>query len=198
MRINKIELQPYHEVFDKIDSLLKSNKLILVALDGKCGSGKSTFANILNEVYDCNLFHMDDFFLRPELKTDERLNEIGGNVDYTRFKEEVINGILSEKIFTYQIYNCKEMKLTDIRTVHPKKLNIVEGVYSMHPSLVEHYNLKIYVDIEEDEQRKRIYYRNPIMYDRFINEWIPKENQYFDLYKIKEKCDIILKAVSIG
>ena len=39
--------------------------------------------------FDCNLFHMDDFFLRMEQRTPDRMKETGGNVDYERFYETV-------------------------------------------------------------------------------------------------------------
>ena len=52
------------------------------------GSGKSVLGQLLSEVYSCNLFHMDDFFLRPEQRTAERLAEAGGNVDRERFLEK--------------------------------------------------------------------------------------------------------------
>jgi uridine kinase len=47
-----------------IDRLLQQDRVI-VAIDGKCTSGKTTLASRLAEIYDCNVFHMDDFFLRP-------------------------------------------------------------------------------------------------------------------------------------
>ena len=53
----------------QIDELLAEKDMILVAIDGKCTSGKTTLASKLAELYDCNVFHMDDFFLRPEQRT---------------------------------------------------------------------------------------------------------------------------------
>lgn len=35
------------------------------------------------------LSHMDDFYLQGRQRTYERLNEVGGNVDYERFAKEV-------------------------------------------------------------------------------------------------------------
>ena len=49
---------------------------ILVAIDGNCGSGKTTLGEYLAQLFDCNLFHMDDFYLRVEQRTPERLEEV--------------------------------------------------------------------------------------------------------------------------
>ena len=49
----------------RLDLLLEQKAFVIVAIDGKCTSGKTTLASKLAEIYDCNVFHMDDFFLRP-------------------------------------------------------------------------------------------------------------------------------------
>ncbi|WP_200804931.1 uridine kinase family protein [Anaerosalibacter sp. Marseille-P3206] len=189
----KMQFQNFDMLIDLIDTLLLKNQNVNVAIDGNSGSGKTTLSKILEKIYDCNVFHMDDFFLRTEQKTKERLEEVGGNVDYKRFKEEIIDNLYSNHKFQYQIYDCKQMELTEFVTVIPKKLNIIEGVYSMHPTLIDSYNLKIFLTIDKYEQGKRILKRNgPLMYERFINEWIPMENKYFKQMKIREKSDIVL------
>ena len=80
-----------------------SNMPILVAIDGRCGSGKTTLGNYLAQVFDCNLFRMDDFFPRMEQRTPERMKEIGGNVDYERFKETVLEPVQKKESVRYQI-----------------------------------------------------------------------------------------------
>lgn len=184
----------FNIIFESIDSLMKSGSVI-VAIDGNSGSGKSSLASLIQSKYDCNIFHMDHFFLRPELKTKERLKEAGGNIDYVRFKEEVIDGLVSKSKFQYQKYNCVSMSLEEVVTVIPKKLNIVEGVYSMHPMLSAYYDLKIFLYTDEEEQEQRILKRNgPSMQKRFIEEWIPLENKYFKELKICEQCDLIING----
>ena len=51
--------------------LLRRDRVI-VAIDGRCGSGKTTLAAKLQKQLHCSVFHMDDFFLRPEQRTEER------------------------------------------------------------------------------------------------------------------------------
>jgi len=190
-RIVKLDYMYYLEIFRKIDSLLKSHDRILAAIDGNCGAGKSTLAALVGDVYDCNIFHMDHFFLRPEQRTRERIEEIGGNVDYERFREEVIDGIQSGREFNYRIFDCKKMSMDECITVQPKKLNVIEGAYSMHPALIGYYDLKIFLGIDEKAQRDRILERNgEAILEQFLSKWIPMENRYFEQLKIKEKCDL--------
>lgn len=56
----------------------ESEETLLVAIDGRCGSGKTTLGEYLKQIFDCNLFRMDDFFLRMEQRTPQRLKETGG------------------------------------------------------------------------------------------------------------------------
>ncbi len=179
----------------KINNLLNSKNLVIISIDGKSGSGKSTLAEALKKIFDCNVFKMDDFFLTPDLRTKERLNELGGNVDYLRFNIEIIQGILSQQDFKYNKYNCMRNSLNESEVIKPKKLNIIEGCYSMHPSLINYYDFKILLDISYEEQIKRILKRNgKEKLQRFIDEWIPKENWYFEGMKIKEKADLIISV----
>jgi uridine kinase len=193
-RIVKCEYRDFFEIFRRIDCLLKKSTKVIVAIDGNSGSGKSTLASLIGGIYDCNIFHMDHYFLRPELKTKKRLKEIGGNVDYVRFKDEIITGLQSVHKFTYRIYDCKKQSLGAPVTVTPKKLNIIEGSYSMHPTLTEHYDLKIFLHTDEESQKLRIRERNgDSMLQRFLDEWIPMENQYFKKMKIREKCALVFR-----
>ncbi|MCX4267469.1 MAG: hypothetical protein OSJ62_02220 [Lachnospiraceae bacterium] len=171
----------------QIDNILEKHltQPVLVAIDGMSASGKSTLGNLLKEKYQCNLFHMDDFFLRPEQRTKERLSEAGGNVDYKRFQEEILAHISDPSGLVYQRYNCSQKKLEEKIKVPYNRLNIVEGAYSQHPYFKNIYDLRFFLTISSEEQKRRIRIRNgEAQLERFIKEWIPMENQYFETYQI--------------
>lgn len=180
------------EVYGAIDAALEKNELtrqVKIAIDGVCGGGKTTLATALAARYDCNLFHMDDFYLRREQRTPERYEQPGGNVDYERFKEEVLDHLADEEGFTYRPFDCGSMELGEPRTVSYKRLNIIEGSYSCHPYFGDVYQVKFFVELSPEGQKARILARNgEEKYKRFVNEWIPMENKYFETYKIWEKC----------
>ena len=74
----------------KINKIYQQKGHVTIAIDGRCGSGKTTLANKLKAYFDCHIFHMDDFYLQEYQRTQERYNEPGGNVDRERFKKEVL------------------------------------------------------------------------------------------------------------
>lgn len=183
--------QNYQEICRQIDQALReTKKTVLVAIDGMCGSGKTTLGQALQEAYGCGLFHMDDFFLRPEQRTLERYAEAGGNVDYERFFEEVLTPLLAPepKSFRYQLFECARLQLGGFVDVEPHRLNIIEGAYSQHPYFGDAYDLRFFLEISPEEQIRRIRIRNgEEKLKRFRAEWIPMENRYFDAFGIREK-----------
>ena len=164
----------------KIDELLTQKDMVIVGIDGKCTSGKTTLATKLAETYDCNVFHMDDFFLRPEQRTPERFAEVGGNVDYERFKEEILIPLQDGKQFSYRPFDCSTFTLANPVTVIPKQLNIIEGTYSHHPYFGNLYDLKVMLTVTPELQRERILQRPAFLHQRFFEQWIPMENRYFE------------------
>ena len=185
--MNRLETIKNH-----IERLLAQQDQVIIAIDGKCTSGKTTLASKLAEIYDCNVFHMDDFFLRPEQRTPERFAEIGGNVDYERFREEVLLPLNSGKAFSYRPFDCSTFTLAPPVMVAPKKLNIIEGTYSHHPYFGNPYDLKILLTVDEETQRQRILERPAFLHKRFFEEWIPMENRYFEVFRISDQSEIIL------
>lgn len=183
----------FEPVVEEIKGLLQSDKTpILVAIDGHAASGKTTLGYYLEEMFECNLFHMDDFFLQNDQRTEERLEEVGGNVDYERFREEVLEPILKRENVGYRPFSCKTRTILEMEETPFKRLNIIEGSYSQHPYFGEVFDLKVFTEITEEEQIERIRQRNgEVMLQRFVSEWIPKENAYFEKFKIKENSLII-------
>lgn len=183
------EYQKFFAVFSRIDSLLQTGKNITIAIEGNSASGKSTLANLIQHIYDCNVIHMDDFFLQAHQRTPERLQEIGGNLDYERFMQQIIEntGALS-----YQKYDCQTAVLGEMIALPQKKLTVIEGVYCMREPFCKAYDLKIFLSLDFTTQSDRILKRNgPFMAKRFETEWLPLENRYFSEMNIAQKCDLI-------
>lgn len=183
------------DVFRKIDQYLQENnsgKTVVIALDGMAGSGKSVLGKLLREIYHCNLFHMDDFFLQPYQRTLERFAEPGGNVDYERFKSQVLDNIDNLEGLWYQKYDCSAQSLKEKGFVPYNKLVVIEGAYSLHPHFGDRADLAFFLEISDELQIERIRNRNgEWMLKRFVEEWIPMEHKYFEAFRIKEKAIVI-------
>ena len=183
-------------LLNNIQQQLQNNtsRPFLIAIDGMCGSGKTTLTNHLAKELGASVYHMDDFFLQPHQRTEERLNEPGGNVDYERFKKEVLDHIADPSGVSFRPFDCHARKLAEVAiTVPYNDIVIVEGSYSHHPYFNDVYDVKIYLEISQSEQKKRIIARDgEAIWPMFENKWIPMENRYFEEFKIKERSDYVM------
>lgn len=193
MKQNQFDIEQACRVQKEIDRLLTVTKEpVLVAIDGVCGGGKTMLGEWIAMQYDCNLFHMDDFFLRKEQRTKERYEQPGGNVDYERFYEEILKPLLVGKECFYRKFDCSTLTLGEAKRVAWKRLNIVEGSYSQHPYFGNSYQLRVFLELSPEEQYRRLLNRVPEKINRFVEEWIPLENQYFETYGIRDKSMCIV------
>lgn len=182
-----------------VEDLLRKKGQVSLAIDGCAAAGKSTLAKALGTHFapqqSVNIIHMDDFFLPPALRTEERLSEAGGNVHYERFAEEVLPCLDGKRAFSYGIFDCSVMAVTKRAEFSPAALTVVEGAYSMHPRFGDVYDIRVFLSAQRETQRKRILARNgETMLRKFEGIWIPMEHRYFDAYAIKERCDYVFAA----
>ncbi|MDL2324947.1 hypothetical protein LJC61_07350 [Ruminococcaceae bacterium OttesenSCG-928-A16] len=179
-------------VFAAIDKELQGKSHVLVAIDGMAAAGKSSLAKQLAQVYGSGTVEVDDFFLQHWQRTPQRLAEAGGNIDYERLAPVVQQAAAGQGV-CYQGYNCATGQTNVQRTLPAGRVTVVEGSYSMHPRLNAPYDVKVFLQVDATTQAGRILQRNgQAMAQRFTNEWIPMENQYFAEFKVREGCDVVI------
>ena len=176
----------------------------IIAIDGRCCAGKTTLAAKLKEQNGWSVFHMDDFFLQPKQRTKERLAQPGGNVDYERFSEEILtplknagyvedrNGAKTDitRKITFRPFDCHRQDFAEEVTTEARAVVLVEGSYSCHPALRDAYDLRVFLDVAQAEQEKRILARNGRDGAAVFREkWIPLEEYYFEECRIRDCCD---------
>ena len=174
----------FQPLFSAVDELLAGSKAqLLICIDGPCGSGKTTLAGLLASRYECSVFHMDHFYLRPEQRTPERLARPGGNADFERFREEVLAPLLAGKDVCFRPLLCPSLTLGDPVAVPFRRLSVIEGSYSAHPCLKVHWDLKVFLTIDRTAQRTNLLRREgPERLLQFEERWIPKEEAYFTAF----------------
>ncbi len=189
--INKDYLPIDLRVKQLLNFLQKAKNNTIISLDGKCTSGKTTISKSLEKDY--TVIHIDDFFLSKERKTKERLLEIGGNIDYElvrtnleKIKKAWVNN--NPKVMI-KVYDCSSNNYYEKEVILKDKI-ILEGVYSNHRYFRDLIDYSAYMVLDGETQNIRV--NNRDMKDRFINEWIPLENKYFDDYQLEQNSDILI------
>ncbi len=166
-----------------------------IAIDGRCGAGKSTLAAALCKVLQTDTVAMDDFFLPPALRTADRLAIPGGNVEHERFAAKVLPHLGKNEPFAYRQFSCAKMALCGTKAIGRSDWHVVEGSYSHHPALGEYATLRVFIDIAPEAQIARIRARNGDAWaENFTQKWIPMEERYFAACHTREHADIILNT----
>lgn len=181
-----VNMKSYQELVD----LLQNTKGI-IGIDGPCASGKTTLAEKLSISLHCPVIHMDDFFLRPFQRSKERLQQPGGNIDIERFLDQVGSCYRKNENIRYQVYDCHKDKLSEWIEIPKSPLYILEGSYAHHPNIQSLLDVKIFLAVSKELQKKCLRQRNPILYPRFEKEWIPLEEYYFSYFDIPSKSDYV-------
>ena len=130
---------PVQELIHQIETEITGNTPMVIAIDGRCGSGKTTLAALLQTHFSAVVIHADDFFLRPEQRIPTRFAEPGGNMDRERLLAEVLIPLREHRNFSYRPFDCHTLSLGTPIEVTLAPLIIVEGSYTCHPELWDFY-----------------------------------------------------------
>lgn len=163
---------------EKTAALLTEKERIMIAIDGRCASGKTTLAKMLSEELSAPFVSCDDFFLPPEKRTKGRLSEPGGNMERERLFCEVLSPFLKGEAVSYRPFLCQNASYGEAISLPKSNILIVEGAYACHPELWDCYDFHIFLTIPEEEQKRRILQRNPENANDFFTKWIPMEEKY--------------------
>ena len=193
-RLLRTEYAVYFPALLEITRLMKEEKPVLIGIDGRCGSGKSHFATVLKELFPCNVVHMDDFYLPPEKRSRDWERTAGGNMDFDRFRQEVLLKVSSGEPILYRPYRCSTGFIEKELPLPPHKLTVVEGSYSHHPGLQAEYDSKIFLTCSKQTQFNRLKKREGDDHKVFQQRWIPMEEHYFTECNTVKNSDIIIET----
>ncbi len=175
-----------------IDRLVQIGKPAVVAIDGRCGSGKTRFAALIQELIPCNVVHMDDFYLPMEERSAGWKDDVGGNIDFSRILSELLIPAKRGEPLCCRPYDCHAGHLVEATALLPRPLTVVEGSYSTHPRLAGQYDCTIFLTCSQEEQIRRLRTREDSAVPVFQHRWIPMEERYFKICNTQAQSDYII------
>lgn len=194
---------PKEKTFENLLKEVLKRPSAVIAIDGRCCAGKSSFALWLASLLPkdaCNIFKIDDFFA-PRPRSSARKagcppnGKIGGNIDVKRFQKEVLKPLCARKAVLYKPYNCRSGKFGKARKMEYREVNIIEGSYSMLEAFLPNYDLRIFMTTTPASQHKRLAKReSKEKIKQFEKLWIPLEEKYFKEKKVCALADVIIKT----
>ena len=180
---------------------LGRRRSVLVGIDGRGGSGKSTFARELAALLrNATVVHFDDFY-RPAEERKVRAasgdDEVGGSFDWRRARDQVLQPLVDGEIARYQRYDWDSDELAEWHLISPGGMVIVEGNYSTRDELRDYYDLTIWVDSPQEIRLRRGVERDgEDARARWLEEWIPEEDRYVGAYQPADRADIVISGTA--
>lgn len=175
------------------EELLRTRERAVLAVDGRCGSGKTTLAARLAADLPVNVLHTDDFYLPFARRVPDWAEIPAANMDLERLAETIAAARTGEP-YRYRTYDCARDVLHEGRLLAPARLTVVEGSYSHHPRLAPLYDARLFLTCSAAAQEARLRAREGERFDVFAQRWIPLEEAYFARCGIEGRADAVLRT----
>jgi uridine kinase len=126
------------------------------------------------------IIHFDDFYCAGLQRNtlDKNLPQF----DWKRLEKEVLITVRNNKKTKYQRFDWVLNRLNDWVEVNTGGIIIIEGVYTLNTKLQKYYDFKIWVDCPLNIRLQRAKARDAEYgtdtMDLWLNNWIPRENNY--------------------
>lgn len=130
----------------RINGIKKDDAIVVIAISGFCGAGKSTLAEKLRSLLDAaEVVSIDDFITGPR---DHR-SKHWDTFDRRRFQTEILQAAKPGAEIEYTQFQSGIMASGlpgNLRKIHLKRYLIVEGVGIFTPDLMKFYDMSIWIN----------------------------------------------------
>ena len=153
----------------------------MVAIDGLTCAGKTTLAGqVAGALQDATVVSLDDFY-RPtgakECATLGPQESCDRYFDWKRLLRDVLTPLRTQSRARYRRHDWVNDRLAEWREIEPRKVVIVEGVYSTRPELRRHFSVLVYVDAPRKVRLARLLDRGYADMS-WADHWMAAEDWY--------------------
>jgi uridine kinase len=174
-----------------LNARLKSVMLV-VAIDGGGGAGKSTLANGIKEAYSgrAAIVRCDDFYrpLNAQCAPEEAYQRY---FDWRRLRDEVLIPLRGGKRARYQRNDWTADRFAEWIEIEPSEIVVVEGVFSMRPELQEWIDVAIFIETPRNERIRRMSAR-PQDTTSWMHRWMAAEDWYLENLAPQYRADLLI------
>ncbi len=171
----------------------KNGRFYTVAIDGRAGSGKSTFAKVMSKLLPGYVFLTGDDYFEP---LDNKL--VWGSFNDARFMADVIKPLQKGNTITYRPYDWEATPPISQKTITIKSGLCLERCYSFKFNL--DWDIKIWVEAPKELCLKRGIAREHLPEKTVLKTWTevwqPLEDKYIKTFDPKTKADIVIDGAA--
>ena len=168
----------------------------VVAIDGRSGAGKSTFAKALADVLSAALVEGDDFYSGGVgLRNDPPAVLADDCIDW-RAQRVVLSALKAGHAARFQPFDWEAFDGSTsrrVKVIAPTPIIILEGVYSNHPELRDLVNLSVLLVVDDVERERRLVAREGELTD-WERQWHRAEDWYFETDARAAAFDLVIET----
>jgi uridine kinase len=156
--------------------------MLVLAIDGHGGSGKSTIAAAVAGATGAALVHTDDFFRSADAAQGER-RPLQSYYDWQRLRAQALEPLRARRGASFRRFDW------DLGSG-------LDGVFSASPELADQVDRAVFVDTPEPERLRRL--RGRVAPEEWDDEWLRAEQAYFRLIRPPSSFDLIVPGTFGG
>ncbi|WP_377642875.1 hypothetical protein [Oryzobacter terrae] len=156
---------------------------VVVAVDGRSGSGKTLLGTAVAAVLDCPVVHLDHVYPGWDGLAD------GVGLLTTDLLEPVARG----EVGSYRRWDWMRSRPGRVVPVPPAGVLVVEGCGVLTPPAVDHATVRVWVDAPDDLRRRRALSRDGETYAPHWDRWAAQEDVAY-ASRPWEDADLVLRT----
>lgn len=182
----------FEELVSKIRNLEVKSEVVIVAISGFCGSGKSTLTKKLQKELGDAAHVPGDAFMTDRL---ERLTDDWSTIDRARIISQVLKPARAGLKIDYQVYDWDQNKAEEWQSVPLPKYLLLEGIGTVHPDTIGFFDYIVWVERDQKvaaaqgNERDRLRgHDHHELWDTFL---IPNDLSYFRNRKPRNEANFV-------
>nr|AIA15272.1 AAA domain protein [uncultured bacterium] len=166
----------------------------LIAVDGRSGVGKSTFALELAQLLTASVIQGDDFYSGGVLiRRDTPGERMNACIDWQE-QRRVLEALREGKRAAWRSFDSDRFDGSlevGQKFCEPTRFVVLEGVYSARPELSDLLDFRILLTVPHELRLKQLFAREGAI-GPWERQWHEAENEYFDKIATSNCFDLVL------
>ncbi|MCL4880084.1 MAG: uridine kinase [Anaerolineae bacterium] len=181
-----------------------------VAIDGIDAAGKTTLADRLaarlrERGRSVIRASVDSFHNPPDIRHQRgKLSPEGyfyDSFDYEALKSQLLIPLKENRPFQTALfdYRMEDRSASPLQTAAPNAILLFDGVFLLRPELIDHWDMKIFVEISFETSLKRARERDQVLFGsveevtkHYELRYLPGQKIYLETCQPREKANLVL------
>lgn len=163
----------------------------LIAIDGRSGSGKSTFASSLAQ-------HLEASTSVAVLRLEELYHGWDGLHRARDLYNELLPQLSNSSVVSYPTWDWEQNTLGALKEFSPASIIIIEGVGALNAQAREFIDFGIWLDAPEDFRRERALTRDGQTYRPYWQMWAQQEVSYLAAHTPQLRADLVIDTSTVA